>query len=298
MSKPNDTSKTDPLLVMAMALGDSMSGKPTGAFIEDMEASGQRQLVASTSLPTKVNGGYRLSEAKRKEMENELFHDKIMGAFLVRYAMDPSPDKPGPVDYINAALADPQNLDPEVQKMVEQAHEEVRDSIAEFECLMTEEAFRRTGIKFGPADSEDPMFMSAELPEGWKKVGSDHSMWSKVVDEKGRERLSIFYKAAFYDRDAHIDLCSRFSVSYECDDYEKPRPDRLYFGVVKDAGTEIYRSEGIPENELADDADAETRYKHKWGNELARDTARAWADENLPEGWDDLVKCWDVEVSL
>jgi hypothetical protein len=27
-------------------------------------------------------------------------------------------------------------------------------------------------------------------------------MWSSIVDDKGKEMVSIFYKAAFYDRDA------------------------------------------------------------------------------------------------
>jgi hypothetical protein len=42
------------------------------------------------------------------------------------------------------------------------------------------------------------------LPPGWKVVPTDHSMWSDLVDAKGEKRASIFYKAAFYDRDAFI----------------------------------------------------------------------------------------------
>lgn len=48
---------------------------------------------------------------------------------------------------------------------------------------------------------DDP-FVNATLPEGWKKEPTDHSMWSKVVDERGIERVAVFYKAAFYDRRA------------------------------------------------------------------------------------------------
>lgn len=58
------------------------------------------------------------------------------------------------------------------------------------------------GVKFlGPVEG-DSLFQYVELPAGWKKEGTDHSMWSKLVDEQGRERASIFYKAASYDRRA------------------------------------------------------------------------------------------------
>lgn len=68
---------------------------------------------------------------------------------------------------------------------------------AEFEAL---------GFTFGDPDPDDPMFMSATLPEGWKREGSDHAMWSYLLDTAGRQRVGIFYKAAFYDRSAHMHL--------------------------------------------------------------------------------------------
>lgn len=62
------------------------------------------------------------------------------------------------------------------------------------------------GLKFGEKVQGDPMFQHVELPEGWKKIPTDHSMWSDLVDEKGKVRANIFYKAAFYDRSAHLRL--------------------------------------------------------------------------------------------
>ncbi|MFE3052303.1 hypothetical protein [Nocardia sp. NPDC059239] len=52
----------------------------------------------------------------------------------------------------------------------------------------------------------DDLFVFATLPDGWKKVATDHAMHSKIVDEREVERVSVFYKAAFYDRraDFHI----------------------------------------------------------------------------------------------
>jgi hypothetical protein len=48
----------------------------------------------------------------------------------------------------------------------------------------------------------DELFFDAVLPEGWRIEPTEHHMWSDVIDEKGVKRISMFYKAAFYDRDA------------------------------------------------------------------------------------------------
>jgi hypothetical protein len=71
-----------------------------------------------------------------------------------------------------------------------------------------EEDFLAAGFTFGEPDPQDPLFRPATLPEGWKREGSDHSMWSYIVDDKGRQRVRVFYKAAWYDRDAFMSLVS------------------------------------------------------------------------------------------
>lgn len=60
------------------------------------------------------------------------------------------------------------------------------------------------GIVFGKPLENDPLFCDATLPEGWKKEGTNHDMWSSIVDDKGKKCASIFYKAAFYDRKAAL----------------------------------------------------------------------------------------------
>lgn len=68
------------------------------------------------------------------------------------------------------------------------------------------EEFEALGFTFGEPDPHDPLFTPTTLPDGWKKEGSDHDMWSYVVDQHGRRRVGVFYKAAFYDRraDMHV----------------------------------------------------------------------------------------------
>jgi hypothetical protein len=66
------------------------------------------------------------------------------------------------------------------------------------------ENLEAAGVKFGEPDPKDPLFCDCELPEGWKKLATEHAMWSKLVDADGKTRASIFYKAAFYDRSAFM----------------------------------------------------------------------------------------------
>jgi hypothetical protein len=69
-----------------------------------------------------------------------------------------------------------------------------------------EAAFLALGFTFGGPVEGDEMFRAATLPTGWKREGSNHAMWSYIVDERGIRRVSVFYKAAFYDRSAHMGL--------------------------------------------------------------------------------------------
>lgn len=74
---------------------------------------------------------------------------------------------------------------------------EIHGDRAEFEAL---------GFTLGDPDPADRLFAPATLPAGWTREASDHDMWSYILDELGRRRVAIFYKAAFYDRSAHMAL--------------------------------------------------------------------------------------------
>jgi hypothetical protein len=63
------------------------------------------------------------------------------------------------------------------------------------------------GVKRCEPVEQDRLFVNATLPQGWKKEPTEHSMWSNLVDDTGKVRAQIFYKAVFYDRDAFITVC-------------------------------------------------------------------------------------------
>lgn len=83
--------------------------------------------------------------------------------------------------------------------------------------------FLRLGFTFGEPHKHDPLFRPATLPEGWKKVAKDHAMGSAIIDELGRERVDVFYKAAYYDRraDMHLNTVYGYVMHLE---YEKGTP--------------------------------------------------------------------------
>lgn len=76
------------------------------------------------------------------------------------------------------------------------------------------EAFEKIGFVFGKF--ADDLFIEAKLPEGWAKKATDHALHSEILDGQGRKRGSLFYKAAFYDREAHASLVCRYGIR-SCD---------------------------------------------------------------------------------
>lgn len=141
--------------------------------------------------------------------------------------------------------------------------------------------YEKMGIRFGELVKDDPIFIEATLPQGWKKVGTDHAMWSKLLDEKGRGRAMIFYKAAFYDRSAHMSAKPRFSVS-TYDENRKRGAPRI--GTVSDAdGSVRFTSEPFAESA-----------KGPWeADDAARAACVAWLDANYPD-YKNPLAYWDV----
>jgi hypothetical protein len=149
----------------------------------------------------------------------------------------------------------------------------------------TREKLESIGFVFGK-DADD-LFVHVEMPNGWTKKATDHSMWTDLLDDKGRRRAQIFYKAAFYDRSAHMSLRGRFWVrSYEsCNahgetvDYGKPDHTHNKVEIMDvDSARQIV---GVYDRNGAwDKKDA-----------LARE-ATLWLDTNFPN-WLDPMAYWD-----
>jgi len=100
-------------------------------------------------------------------------------------------------------------------------------------CGATNEALIAMGFVLG--EPLDKLFRSASLPPGWRKVPTDHHLWTELVDAAGVKRGMIGHKAAFYDQWARMDLCCRYTVRVQ------DMPEGRYAGTVLDRGAEVFR---------------------------------------------------------
>jgi hypothetical protein len=79
------------------------------------------------------------------------------------------------------------------------------------DLVATRNQLEALGFRFG--DDADDLFVNVTFPPGWKLSATSHSMHNDLLDDQGRKRAGIFYKAAFYDRKADIHFSPRFWVS-------------------------------------------------------------------------------------
>lgn len=133
------------------------------------------------------------------------------------------------------------------------------------------EAFEGVGFTFG--EPVDELFLAATLPAGWARVATDHAMHSDIVDGKGRKRVSVFYKAAFYDRRASARMETRYWLRT---DYHEGDENRC---SVMDVEAAIHEFPPVKWR----DNDAVRQHEN---------TTRAWLLERYPNA-DDPTAYWD-----
>lgn len=172
-------------------------------------------------------------------------------------------------------------------------------------CRESDEVLESIGIQVGKPFEEDPLFRPAILPDGWKKKATDHDIWSEIVDEKGRVRIGVFYKAAFYDRKADMRLERRYRVSdrrtlrsivenigrYEKMEDKSDDDDVIVIDYGTVPPTEIFHK-AVPRrsNELSREERCE-RLDTIWKIE---NEANEWLKENYPE-YESPSAYWDNE---
>lgn len=135
---------------------------------------------------------------------------------------------------------------------------------------------QRLGITLGAI--VDDLFIAANLPDGWKMVPTAHSMHSDLVDDKGRRRAGIFYKAAFYDRNADMRLDCRYSYRTVYDRTQDEGPVKFEaFDVV--TGAVLFSSEPAA-------------YRDWAAQDVARKVCEAWLTEHFPQ-YENPFHYWD-----
>ncbi len=72
------------------------------------------------------------------------------------------------------------------------------------------------GIRFHEVLEIDSSLQSVSLPLGWESIKvEDPILWSKLLDEKGRERGRVFLNAALPKRLPSLFINTRFDVGYD-----------------------------------------------------------------------------------
>lgn len=152
----------------------------------------------------------------------------------------------------------------------------VQSDLLPIDLSPSREAFERVGFVFG--EPEDELFVRVTLPSGWARAAGKHQMWSTIRDGLGRERVGVFYKAAFYDRRSDARLVPRFTVNWLLPG-EDDVPEGTTAYAVKDVGKIIMRWEPVPDHDYPAAAAAEL-------------TAKAWLAERYPRH-EDPTAYWD-----
>jgi hypothetical protein len=151
------------------------------------------------------------------------------------------------------------------------------------------------GILDVKEDADDPLFAIVTLPKGWRVVQTDHDMWSNLVDEKGRVRANIFYKAAFYDRRADINFVRRYKTGDFPEDnfesrisYKERKEGDWYFRVIDTTTKEVVFS--TPAFKIVDKNGKSIAQSDEY---IASKTQlSSWLKENLPN-YGDVTAYWD-----
>jgi len=176
--------------------------------------------------------------------------------------------------HLLAAMAGEKNSIENMEAAGQGAMVRSADLPIEIQGVTLEEVADHTGIKFGEPVNE--LFIAAELPPGWEKKATDHSMHSDLVDQDGRKRAGIFYKAAFYDRRAFMHFYRFYDVT---NDYEEAPNFDLKGCDVKDANGNLVKR-------------FDTKSGDSYGND-AQTRADAWLDKHYVD-WKNPWAYWDT----
>ena len=144
------------------------------------------------------------------------------------------------------------------------------------------------------AGEYDDLFFNVSLPEGWEIRATGSSYWNNLYDARGRLRAKFFYKAAFYDRDAHIVFECRYRIRVE-----HTAPDDAEWevweasdiqGTVLDGDSVVRETERVTAPEKKNgrrDFNEESSIKRRLWDEL-----ESYMKQNYPE-YEDINAYWD-----
>lgn len=147
------------------------------------------------------------------------------------------------------------------------------------------------GIVFGK--DVDDLFVGVTLPQGWRIAPTEHSMWSDLLDVQGRKRAGVFYKAAFYDRRAHMHLNRRYSYGTRpVGGWEQERGQRAFEGYVSDFTGDLFVTSPTVMEPKFDREARELWDAWAKDKDAKSDEAEQWLVAHFPD-WKNPLAYWE-----
>lgn len=142
--------------------------------------------------------------------------------------------------------------------------------------IYDKEEWEGLGFTFGDPDPKEPLWRPSTMPKGWSRKGSDHPMWTNLIDACGNCRGQFFYKASFWDRDALMHgPYRRYVVGSDYD--REPDRDHQACNVIDRVTDRVVFMTEI----------------HPYNGGGAKKEAKAWLEENFPD-YDDPAAYWPL----
>jgi hypothetical protein len=156
------------------------------------------------------------------------------------------------------------------------------------------------GFIIGEHVERDDMWRYVQLPAGWTKKATSHSMHNNILDERGRKRASFFYKAAFYDRDAIMyPPISRYEVTIASDHELHADGSVISYDVLDNAQCAPYTDKygsTYPRGKVLNNFKGEWKKGDKQDRWKLQDAiqakAKAWTEEQFPD-FENPLTYWD-----
>lgn len=153
-------------------------------------------------------------------------------------------------------------------------------------CAYAKDVYESMGISI-VGDYSDLLY-SVHLPDGWE-IKSIDMYWSDVLDDKGRKRISFFYKGGLYDRDAFSNFYHRYNYqivpfdNYETDAGYQERKFKPWTLIITDGGKKIKELKTITPS---------TDDEYFSLDDTLGDAARQYLDKKYPD-WKNIQSYWN-----
>ena len=191
------------------------------------------------------------------------------------------------VDLLLRMMSGEENV---IQKKEKEGQDElIRRTMLPRTMYPEKSVWEELGFSFSDIPTDDLMY-EGTLPDGWNIQGTQHHMWSEIIDKDRNIRGNIFYKASPYDRKAYMALDQKYRIEKETNTSPDSIKYSFYFGNDEE---KLYSSREI---EIRDEDYIEKPELYQMMIESLEEEVKNFADTNYPD-WNSVKNYWSKEKS-